>query len=228
MSTSKRRKASALREHRRKAVTDRILDAFERVVVRDGAMNIGANAVMKEAGMAKPLLYKYFGGMPGLVREWGRRRPFWPTHEELTAGDEALYETGDTKEQIKRRLVRLANFLRNRPMVLEILTAELGSLEPEVAAAFSDVRSQRGESDRARFRPDHEYLERDNFRLIHVMFAAVVYFALRTRRNPRLQGIQLDTDEGWEDTLAMIEEIIEDSVLAAGVRRITRKSEGRS
>ena len=206
------------REAQRQVTVDRILDAFERVLLRDGVRNVGANAVMKEAGISKPQLYKYFGGIPGLIREWGRRRPFWPTHEELSPPGEEAYD--DPKVQLKRRLIRLAKMLRDRPIALEVLADELVAPEGEISKAFAELRQKRGEADREKFGPDHPVRQRENFRLVHVMFAAIVYFALRARRNPQLQGIDLHSEEGWNDTIKMIEEIIDDSILASKVREL--------
>ena len=70
---------------RREATEEAILDAFERVLLRDGARDLTLNAVMKEAGVAKPLLYKYFGDLTGLARAWGKKRKFWPEQSDLEA-----------------------------------------------------------------------------------------------------------------------------------------------
>lgn len=208
------------REARRQKTINAMLDALERLIIRDGVRNLGINKVAKEAHVSKPQIYSHFGGLPGLIREWGRRRKFWPSHEELLEGDEHLYPDGDPKEQIKRRMIRLGTILRDNPLSLEILAEELIAPSTELTDAFREVRHQRGLSDVDRYRDSHPYLDRENFRLIHVLFAATVYFALRARRNPELQGIWLDTEDGWNDTMKMIEEIVDDSILAAEVRKL--------
>ena len=51
---------------KREATEAQIVDAFHRVVQREGLRNVRVNAVIKEAGVGKGLLYDYFGGLPGL------------------------------------------------------------------------------------------------------------------------------------------------------------------
>ena len=54
---------------KREATEAQIIAAFGRVVQRNGLRNVGVNEVLKEAGVGKALLYRYFGGLPGLVTE---------------------------------------------------------------------------------------------------------------------------------------------------------------
>ena len=51
----------------RAATKERILDAAETVLRRDGVRALGINAVCQEAGIGKPLIYRYFGGLGGLL-----------------------------------------------------------------------------------------------------------------------------------------------------------------
>ncbi|MCP5328872.1 MAG: helix-turn-helix transcriptional regulator [Sinobacteraceae bacterium] len=46
----------------------RLVMAFDRVWTRDGIQGLGVNAVLKEAGVGKALLYRYFGDFVGLAR----------------------------------------------------------------------------------------------------------------------------------------------------------------
>ena len=63
---------------------DRIIDAAGRLLAEGGFRKLGVNAVAREAGVDKVLIYRYFGGMPELLRAFGVSGDFWPTFEELT------------------------------------------------------------------------------------------------------------------------------------------------
>ncbi len=65
---------------RRKATGAVILRAYETVLQRDGVRAVGVNSVVKEAGVGKGLIYKYFGGLPGIVRAWVARTRLWPDY----------------------------------------------------------------------------------------------------------------------------------------------------
>lgn len=44
-----------------------ILDAARQILARDGFAGLGINALANEAGVGKPLVYRYFGNMEGVV-----------------------------------------------------------------------------------------------------------------------------------------------------------------
>ena len=194
-----------------------ILDAFERVVARDGFRGLGPTAIMNEAGLGKPLLYRYFGDLPGLIQAWGERRGMWPDDNEYLG---SLASDRDPAEQLKSSLDALAAHLHRNPVPLEILAEEL-TPDTEISPLLRRIRQGQQEHNHEHLFPaDHPLRRREYFRLNHVLFAALTYFALRSRTAPNLQGILLDTDAGWNDTLQMIHEIIDDARLAAQFRRL--------
>ncbi len=209
---------------KREATEESILDAFERVLIRDGVRDLTLNAVMKEARAAKPLLYKYFGDLTGVARAWGKKRKFWPETADLEALEPELYKSGDEKERLKFSMIHIANHLRHNPVSLEVLAEELAS-PSALSDAFEEIRNRRGSDDEHDFPEGHPARRRENFRLLHVIFSSVVYFALRARSAPQLQGIHLDTDEGWNDTMDMISEIIDDCILASKVRALVHDND---
>ena len=71
----------------REATEARILNAVGEVLARDGFGAIGVNAIAKQAGVDKVLIYRYFGGLPELLAEWGRSGRFWPRVDELLGAD---------------------------------------------------------------------------------------------------------------------------------------------
>ncbi len=55
-------------QSRRRAVTEtRLIEAAGAVLARDGFQDFGVNAVAREAGCDKQLIYRYFGGLDGLA-----------------------------------------------------------------------------------------------------------------------------------------------------------------
>lgn len=61
----------------RKATETRLIDAALRVLARDGAAALGVNAIAAEAGADKKLIYRYFGGIDGLLAAAGERVDVW-------------------------------------------------------------------------------------------------------------------------------------------------------
>ena len=75
----------------REATKARILGAVGVVLARDGFGAVGVNAIAKEAGVDKVLIYRYFGGLPELLREWGASGRFWPRVADLLGADPGAF-----------------------------------------------------------------------------------------------------------------------------------------
>lgn len=200
---------------RREATEEALLDALELVLLRDGLRKLSVNAVVAAAGVGKPLLYRYFGGLPGLVRAWNERRGMGSMVEH-DAPLPSRHSTGDRtfRESITEELIAGVEHLRAHPVALEFLAEEL-TASSDLSEAFAEARESHRRTFLRNMFEDERYLRRDNRRLILVLYSALVYFAMRSRRAPRFMGLRLDTEEGWQDALDMVREI---AALADGER----------
>jgi AcrR family transcriptional regulator len=205
----------------RTGTEDALLDALEAVLLRDGLRNLAVNAVVEEARVGKPLLYRYFGDLAGLVRAWGERRGLWA---DLAArGDPPSRRTrGDRafRGQVTDELVGVAEYLRDHPVSVEFLAEEL-SASSDLADAFAAARADHRVPFLRTMLADPRYLRRDNHRLIVVLYAAAVYLAMRAARSPAFMGLRLDTEAGWNDAMAMIREIAALGLPGAGAPAAT-------
>ena len=66
----------------------RILQAVGRLLAESGFRELGVNAIAREAGVDKVLIYRYFGGMPELLRTFAEEGDFWPQLSELAGEDD--------------------------------------------------------------------------------------------------------------------------------------------
>lgn len=199
----------------RDATENALLDAFERVLTRDGIRNLSVNAVVAEAGVGKPLLYRYFGDLDGLVAAWGRRRQFWPPPVQAERGAARFGSKAVFHDKVRRDLLETANYMRSHPVTLEFLAEEL-SARTDLSRAFGRVRQERSRALVRTMLAEPRYARRQTRRMIIVLYAAVAYLAMRTRRSPRFMGLRLDTEEGWQDAMAMVGEMMDATVLHAG------------
>ena len=108
----------------RAATEDRILEAVGAVLARDGFSALGVNAIAKQAGVDKVLIYRYFGGLPELLRAWGESGRFWPSVDELLRREPGLLGK-PAAERYTRFFEHFIDELRARPLTLEILAAEV-------------------------------------------------------------------------------------------------------
>ena len=204
------------RDLQREATKNALIAAFGRVVQRSGLRNVGVNAVIKEAGIGKALIYRYFDGLPGLVRAWGQTNQIWP---DLSEFHEISGETS-TADLLKRMLLHHAQSLREDPLRVEILADQFMNPTP-ISDALQEIRQQLGREHQEIF-SKHAHLH-DHRELMMVLMGAASFLAMRAVKAPGYMGDDLDSDAGWNSVMAQIEQII-DAMVRDGDKYIDRVS----
>ena len=87
MKNSPKTKSSEPQPRNREATRIRLIQAVGTLLAREGFRALGVNAVAREAGVDKALIYRYFGGLKGLIAAFGGHESFWPSVKELAGGD---------------------------------------------------------------------------------------------------------------------------------------------
>jgi AcrR family transcriptional regulator len=187
-------------ERNKEQTAQRLLDAVGTVLAREGFAALGVNAVAREAGADKVLIYRYFGGLPGLLEAWGRSGRFWPSVEDLRQRVPGLAEL-PLAERYALFFEHFIDALRERPLTLEILAAETQHRN-ELTALLESEREAWGEQ-AARHIGGAEFAARPELRAITLLLVAgVQYLALRSRRIRIFGGIDIQTDAGWAELKA--------------------------
>ncbi len=192
---------------KREATEAEIISSFGRVVERNGLRNVGVNEVIKEAGIGKALLYRYFGGLPGLVQAWGEKNQIWPDVSDLAEMSNEI-NSASVAAQIKRVVLHHANSLREDPLRVELLADEFMS-PTAISEALTEIRQQLGHEHAAIFVSNRELGEEDNRALMIVLMAAASYLAMRAVKSPRYMGRDIGSDKDWQALLAHFERIID-------------------
>ena len=110
----------------REATKARILGAVGDVLARDGFGGVGVNAIAKEAGVDKVLIYRYFGGLPELLRDLGRERPLLAAHRRAARRRPGRLPRGSLRPSAMRGSSSTSSTgCAQRPLTLEILAAEM-------------------------------------------------------------------------------------------------------
>lgn len=192
---------------RRLATEDAIIDAFERVLVRDGVSGLGVNAMIKEAGVGKKQVYEYFGGLSGVATEWVTRRGVWPGIESLIGESLEAFSKRPPAERLLHMNRGYADMLRKNAPLCELLTGEF-TRSPEVKDAVEHVRQLiRVDFERAMVL-DGEMAHPDLLALNTVAYAAATYLGLRAHSQPTFFGFDLSVDTSWQTVTAMFERVI--------------------
>ena len=183
----------------RDRTTRQLIEAVGRVLARDGFERCGVNAVAREAGLDKVLIYRYFAGMPGLLNAYGESNTFWPSVDEILGANRSAL-TLPLGERLEMILDALLDALRSRPETLAIMAWELVQRNP-LTDMLAEVREKWGRELIAisAFDADAQgQLGEDGIALTNLVFAGIQYLLLRARTVADYGGLALNSDEGWQ------------------------------
>jgi AcrR family transcriptional regulator len=176
------------------------VEAVGALLAREGFFGIGVNAVAREAGVDKVLIYRYFGGLPGLMAAYGREGDFWPTVEEMAGGDVEAVRRMDPVGMTALLLKNFMTGLRRRPVTLEILAWEVQERN-ELTVELEKVREAVGLALIETFYPawaGGAEPGRDLAGLVALTAAGIMYLVMRAHRGVEVfNTVDLADDEGW-------------------------------
>jgi AcrR family transcriptional regulator len=187
--------------------------------------NVKVNAVIKEAGIGKGLLYNYFGGLPGLVRAWGEKERIWPNMQELAKGAHGTTSQGepDIARMLQTLVHNHAQSLKDVPFRVELLADEL--MNPTgISDALSEVREQLGREHQALYDELPELKSDDVYSLFRVFMAAASFLAMRSVTNPRYRGTNIGSRQGWSHLMKDFDRVVELAVKGLEAERGATKT----
>ena len=186
----------------------RILTAVGKLLAESGFKQLGVNAIAREAGVDKVLIYRYFGSLPTLLQTFGQEGDYWLTSEELI-GDLSITAVAPLEEWMNLLLVRFLRDLQQRSITQEILRWELlegNELTQELAQVrdLMAIESLEFLKLKCSFPPD-----KDIPAMSAVLIAGIVYLVLRTKVSPTFLGIDFSSPEGWQRIEAAISSLLQ-------------------
>ena len=180
----------------RQATERKILDAVGSLLAAGGFRKIGINAVARQARVDKVLIYRYFGGMPDLLRAYAKNGTYWPTIEEVAGGDPDLLYGKPLPETVATLLRNFARAIRMRPVTLEILAWETIERN-ELAKVLEKVREDFSKNLSRVFLAGHDVTDRELVTIVSLLTAGINYLAVRSRKVGRYGDVNIRSEEGW-------------------------------
>ncbi len=205
------------RSRDREATQKSIIKAVGTLLAREGFMAVGVNSVAKEAGIDKVLIYRYFGGMPQLLRAFGESEEFWPSVSEMTGEDIEALMSMPLAEGVSAVLINFAMALRRRPITLEIMAWELVE-QNELTEVLREVRENMSIKLFHDFSAKFGDVDADIAAMVTLLSAAVNYLLLRRRDTEIYNTIDIRSQKGWER--------IENSINAICKQVLSHRKEG--
>jgi AcrR family transcriptional regulator len=184
----------------------RLISAVGSILAKKGFKGVGVNAVAREAGVDKVLIYRYFGGLEGLIAAFGKEGDFWPSALELAGGDLQKFSQMPLEERLSRFGSNYFQALKKRPVTLAVMAWEM--IEPN--GLTEELERVREESIMEFFKM---FFTKDeiHFDLQAVMMligAGISYLVIRSKHIDFYGGLELNSDQGWERLEDAFENII--------------------
>ena len=193
------------RSRNRTGTQTAILQAAKALLADDGFAAFGVNAVARRAGCDKQLVYRYFGGLEGLVDAIGDDLAAWVGDHLLIPDLPPANTYGERLEQV---LLRYLDALRADPLMLRIIAWEVSDPSPHVRR-LADARS----------RSLGQWIERmrgpllpkaavDAPALNAILIAALQHLALSAAAGGQFVRVSLASDADWTRIKQMVAQLI--------------------
>ncbi|MDP3899324.1 MAG: TetR/AcrR family transcriptional regulator [Mesorhizobium sp.] len=192
---------------RDRAATEAALVAAARAVLaEEGFVGLGINAVARRAGCDKQLIYRYFGGLDGLVDAIGNeigddlRRSLQPLA--------ALGQAGSYRELVERMMLGFLQALRDDALMRRIMAWEIAS-PSELVQRLTRARSKSmmawvAESRGTLVPPAGVDVAATNA----VLLAAIQHLVLSSAAAGQFAGLTLTSEADWERVRAVVKAIV--------------------
>ncbi len=177
-------------------IKKKLIAAVGPLLAEVGFARCNEGMVAERAGLKRINIFRFFGGLPGLVSAFGESGDFWPSPAELMAETAGCFPQLGPEEQMSAFFKSLLTCLRSRPQTLDILAWE--ALERnELSRRLEDVR----------VRTALEYFEHlhgeipddiDLSAVVALLAGAVFFLSVQSRNMRTFGGIDLHSDAGWK------------------------------
>lgn len=166
----------------RQRTQQKILDACETILLKDGFGGIGINAIARKAQCDKVLIYRYFDGLDGLLKCFAESQDLWWHAEELINAE--LEQEKHLPTFLNTLLKQHIKEIQRRPLTQEIMAWEL-SEHNELTIALARTRAERGMLLVKKIRQLFNNPSIDLGGILGIFGAAVNYLIIRTRNLPQ-------------------------------------------
>ncbi|MCW8996073.1 MAG: TetR/AcrR family transcriptional regulator [Psychromonas sp.] len=195
----------------------RLISAAGEILATEGFTKFGINAVARQAGVNKALIYRYFGDLDGLVTAYAGESDFWPTTDELL---ENLQDRPLNMQQYIQQI--LANYwyaLDSRPQTLAVMAWELVDRnqltiileqhrEKSSVLLGKQLHQQLTKIDSS----TEEHIRQKLPNIMAITSASVNYLLLRKREVHYFAGVDLHSQEEITQMLTEMAQMIVNSI----------------
>ncbi len=212
---------SEIRKRDKEKTRQLLIDAVGAIVREQGIEGVGINAVAREAGVDKVLIYRYFGDLDGLLSAFVTQQDYYARLDargvEMPTSIDKNSILHTAREVLRGQLAAV----RGSRELQELLRWELATRNP-VTEDIARQREEQGSAITARFEEAVLDPSIDVRAIVTLLSAGINYLVLRSRTVEVYNGIALDKEEGWqrlEQALMQLVDIVGDQAFKKSSRK---------
>jgi len=153
------------------------------------------------------LIYRYFDGLDGLLREFAKRKDFYINISDLILDEIENARAEDLKELIIKILVSQLRGLRENRALQELMVWEILERN-ELTIAIAKDREEKGYELSKRLKEKMNLTGNESDAAIALLVSGIYYLVLRARTVDVFNGVDLSSEEGWLQIEKAIRQIV--------------------
>ena len=191
-----------VKERDRQLSEEKLINAVGELIEEMGFENLGINQVAKRAGFSKNLIYRYFESLDGLIYAYMKKHDFW-----ANAVNEQV-ETPDIKAYLKAFYRREIAEFRGNTALKRLRRWELSTTKDFVF----EIRALREKNGLLFMNMITQFvrIDKEQLQAISALIAAgIAYLAIFEDSCKIYNGIDIQTDKGWQQISNGIDALID-------------------
>ncbi|GGF79553.1 MULTISPECIES: TetR/AcrR family transcriptional regulator [Rhizobium] len=192
---------------RNRANTERAIFLAARDLLSEhGFQGFGINAVARRAGCDKQLIYRYYGGLDGLLDAIGEELGSWVSDKiPQDTGGMFVLTYGDLMEKLSMYFMEA---LRDDPLVCKIVAWEVSQDTPQVRRLSESRMKALGkwlERMQGNLKPPKGV---DTATTNALLFASIQHLVISASVSGQFAGVPLKTEKDWEKVAAAVRRLV--------------------
>lgn len=181
-------------QRNRAATTRRIVDALEQILNTDGLEGVGVGTIAEKANVSKVLIYRYFGGIEGLLEYYVRLGRLVPHLTSALLEQIQPVHPQDLATIWSTQVLKLFRQFRASRPARQLLKATVKEKDPR-----AETISKNLDSELTSLVEQLPFVEGgDHLAASAVILSALSYLTIQAQNDRPVVGIDLRSEEGWQ------------------------------
>lgn len=172
----------------------RIVDALEQIIAEGGIEAVGINHIAERAGVSKVLIYRYFGGIEGLLEYFVRMGRLFPHYTPAWLEQIRPAQPSELANIWSSQSLQLFRQLRTSRSARELLKASVKEND-----SLAETISKAQDDEMTRLVDQLVFIEGcDHHAISAVVLGALSYLTIQAQNDRPVIGIDLRSEDGWQ------------------------------